>query len=362
MPDYSAEDVFWKLNFALDTKLVVKTRDISNQFVDFSLTVQNRLNERLNFSKMFEQYKRVSPIIINEDRMQNLSKLFEEIAQLHCTEIPTVKTVSDLMNLESLIPFSIILGPFKNFSDARVSISVQCISKLNEIVRRYDVDEIIAFSVIISELNLRANLLLENEDFCSSYILALLPQEIHDFLFQEVVDQEVRKINDLLKAALLEAIEKAEWVDESTRNSAKKKVSMMAEQVQIPDLKFPRFDLANCSTYDFSFSFLENSLRIGQIIMNYPLEKFNRLEWPLNFLTFSPRITSIFESVDFAFQFKLGYANINAYYLPTSNKYVIPLGVLGIPFFGLNRTHSLNFGSIGTLAGHELSQYVLRFA
>jgi predicted metalloendopeptidase len=53
---------------------------------------------------------------------------------------------------------------------------------------------------------------------------------------------------------------------------------------------------------------------------------------------------------------QMGYSVINAFYMPTSNIFVLPYGILGRPFFEINRPVSMNFGSIGMVSAHELSQ------
>lgn len=46
---------------------------------------------------------------------------------------------------------------------------------------------------------------------------------------------------------------------------------------------------------------------------------------------------------------------VNAYYSPTRNTIVFPSGILQEPFFHTSFPMSLNYGSIGTIMGHELS-------
>ncbi|KAF4525658.1 hypothetical protein B566_EDAN001258 [Ephemera danica] len=46
---------------------------------------------------------------------------------------------------------------------------------------------------------------------------------------------------------------------------------------------------------------------------------------------------------------------VNAYYTPTKNQIVFPAGILQAPFYDIRNPHSLNFGGMGVVMGHELT-------
>jgi neprilysin len=48
-------------------------------------------------------------------------------------------------------------------------------------------------------------------------------------------------------------------------------------------------------------------------------------------------------------------AAVNAYYSPTRNQIVFPSGILRVPFFHPGNPMAINYGSIGTIMGHELT-------
>lgn len=50
----------------------------------------------------------------------------------------------------------------------------------------------------------------------------------------------------------------------------------------------------------------------------------------------------------------MGPLTINAYYSPSDNKFVMPLGILQPPMYDPKRPESMNFGGIGVVIGHEL--------
>ncbi len=50
----------------------------------------------------------------------------------------------------------------------------------------------------------------------------------------------------------------------------------------------------------------------------------------------------------------MGPLTVNAYYDPSSNKFVLPLGILQYPFFNADGDLIENLGAVGAVAGHEL--------
>nr|CAD7411971.1 unnamed protein product [Timema cristinae] len=46
---------------------------------------------------------------------------------------------------------------------------------------------------------------------------------------------------------------------------------------------------------------------------------------------------------------------VNAYYTPTKNQIVFPAGILQAPFYDISHPHSLNYGGMGVVMGHELT-------
>jgi putative endopeptidase len=50
----------------------------------------------------------------------------------------------------------------------------------------------------------------------------------------------------------------------------------------------------------------------------------------------------------------MGPLTVNAYYNPTSNKFVMPIGILQYPFFDVNAPDEINLGAVGVVLGHEI--------
>ncbi|MEM7645474.1 MAG: M13 family metallopeptidase [Pseudomonadota bacterium] len=54
----------------------------------------------------------------------------------------------------------------------------------------------------------------------------------------------------------------------------------------------------------------------------------------------------------------MGPLTVNAYYSPTSNKFVMPAGILQYPFYDANLPDWVNLGAVGAVVGHELGHGV----
>lgn len=82
-------------------------------------------------------------------------------------------------------------------------------------------------------------------------------------------------------------------------------------------------------------TYFENNIKVNVYSLRENMEKINKLanksEWEM-----SP-------------------PTVNAYYTPTKNQIVFPAGILQTPFYDANFPHSLNFGAMGVVMGHELT-------
>jgi putative endopeptidase len=168
------------------------------------------------------------------------------------------------------------------------------------------------------------------------------PRELRDLLFEPSIALESKKKYHYLRTALIRAINSTAWIDENTKKKAIKKALRMAELVGIPNVHYSYENLKICSTEDFFRNKIERNFAIKKALweypLDYPLDELSRLEWPSSYLSYGQ------------------YSVVNAEYKLRSNTFVIPYGILGSPFFEVNRPASMNFGSLGMLSAHELSQ------
>lgn len=126
------------------------------------------------------------------------------------------------------------------------------------------------------------------------------------------------------------SLSRQDWMDEATRRAAKEKLSNIFWKLgytrkfdKYPGLKITKHHFAdnvmNAGKYSFDFQ----ASRLGK-----PVDK---TEWSMN-----------------AFE-------VNAYYSPARNEMVFPAGILQQPFFSDAFPDAMNYGSIGSVIGHEMS-------
>lgn len=133
-----------------------------------------------------------------------------------------------------------------------------------------------------------------------------------------------------------ERITKLDWMSESTKQMAKKKLDTMTVKIGYPDKwnnTLDSIDIVGPSTD--SNSLFENYRQITLKTLENMVEKQNKPvdkdEWMLSVYT------------------------VNAYYMPTSNEIVFPAGILQAPFYDVNQKREANLGGIGMVIAHEIT-------
>lgn len=133
-----------------------------------------------------------------------------------------------------------------------------------------------------------------------------------------------------LKEAMREHIGKLEWMDDSTKAEALKKLNAFGVKIGYPDKWRDYSDLTIERKSYFenlrraaAFSFAYNIGKIGK-----PVDK---TEWGMTPPT------------------------VNAYYSSTRNEIVFPAGILQPPFFDFKADDAVNYGGMGAVIGHEIS-------
>jgi putative endopeptidase len=133
-----------------------------------------------------------------------------------------------------------------------------------------------------------------------------------------------------LKAALHDRLIALDWISEATRKQALRKLDAIAVKIGYPDKWRDYSGLAlDGGSYVLNdlqangFEFERNLKKIGKPI--------DRTEWGITAPT------------------------VDAYYNPNFNEIVFPAGILQPPFFDARADDATNYGSIGSIIGHELT-------
>lgn len=142
------------------------------------------------------------------------------------------------------------------------------------------------------------------------------------------------KAQDMVKKieeSLSDTISKLHWMSEETKKQAQKKVDKMTVKIGYPD-KWMDYSGQDVSESGDHFYNVQQARAFG---FRYEL-------------TFANKPTD-------KSQWGMSPQTVNAYYSPPANEIVFPAGILQPPFFDAKADHSINFGGIGGVVGHELT-------
>jgi putative endopeptidase len=133
-----------------------------------------------------------------------------------------------------------------------------------------------------------------------------------------------------LISALRDDLSTLDWMSEPTRQQALHKLDAMALKIGYPD-KWRDYSAYHVARVPYvenamggdEFEFARDLAKIGKPV--------DRTEWGM-----SP-------------------PTVNAYYSPLHNEIVFPAGILQPPYFDANADDAINYGSIGSIMGHEMT-------
>ena len=151
--------------------------------------------------------------------------------------------------------------------------------------------------------------------------------------FDETCKGRALAIVEQVRQALEERLKEVDWMkSEDTRMNALKKMSKFGVKIGYPDKwkDYNSLDIKNDDeflTMVFKAREFDNKEEVKEI--NAPTDK---QKW---FMT--PQ-------------------TVNAYYHPSLNEIVFPAAILQHPFFDKNADDAVNFGSMGAVIGHEMSE------
>lgn len=158
--------------------------------------------------------------------------------------------------------------------------------------------------------------------YCETYFDESAKQDV-EAIVRQIIDVYDQRLGDM------------EWMEENTRNEARKKLASMVIKVGYPD-QWPqdKYSLSLTSPEDGGL-FVDNVLTISKAEQDYAFETrhdpVDREEWGMTPQT------------------------VNAYYNPGNNEIVFPAGILCFPFYNADAKPVANLGGIGTVIGHEIT-------
>jgi putative endopeptidase len=159
-----------------------------------------------------------------------------------------------------------------------------------------------------------------------------LDAEMIDVVFPNFPSEKIIGLGEKIRSAIIARMEQSDWLSPETRKEGIEKVKVMKLQLVKP-ANDEEWDFNPPGTYQkdkpLSNRFMVNTKRREKMIQ--------RISKPRN-----PNIWG------------MGPLTVNAYYNPTSNKFVMPIGILQYPFFDVNAPDEINLGAVGVVLGHEI--------
>ncbi len=148
--------------------------------------------------------------------------------------------------------------------------------------------------------------------------------------FPPAAKQQVLAMVGDIKAALKDRLEALSWMGAETRAAAVKKLSAIVVKIGYPD-----------KWRDYSSLEIKRQPYILNVLAAQAFEVRRRL-------------ARIGKPVD-RDEWGMSPPTVNAYYSPNRNEIVFPAGILQTPYFNPQADDASNYGSIGSVIGHEIT-------
>jgi putative endopeptidase len=171
---------------------------------------------------------------------------------------------------------------------------------------------------------------------CTSLVMGRFGRELDaemiDVVFPNFPSQKIINLGEKIRSAIISRMEKSDWLSAATKKEGIEKVKVMKLQLVKP---------ANDEEWDFN---LPAKYEANKPLSNLFKVNQKRREKMIHRIS-KPRNPNIWG---------MGPLTVNAYYNPTSNKFVMPIGILQYPFFDVNAPDEINLGAVGVVLGHEI--------
>ena len=159
-----------------------------------------------------------------------------------------------------------------------------------------------------------------------------LDQELVDQIFPGFPSDRVVAMAERVRGAIVAGLATNTWLKPETRKIAANKMQVARLQLVKP---------ATDEEWDFN---LPADYTPDHPVQNDRLWQLKHLEKTLARFA-SPRNQNLWG---------MGPLTVNAYYSPSDNKFVLPIGILQYPFYDPKASEEENLGAIGAVIGHEL--------
>lgn len=137
-----------------------------------------------------------------------------------------------------------------------------------------------------------------------------------------------------IKLAFADRIKSLDWMSDSTKEMALKKLSTFTVKIGYPD-KWKDYSELKIEKAPEKASYFNNAVNAARFEVE---EEIAKLEKPVD-----------------KTEWEMTPQTVNAYYNPLFNEIVFPAGILQPPFYNYKADEAVNYGGIGAVIGHEIS-------
>lgn len=175
---------------------------------------------------------------------------------------------------------------------------------------------------------------------CTQDVMGRFVKEIDSELFTKFFpnfpEKKFVSLLEKVRGSILEGLKANKWLTKKAKANAIKKIKAATFQVVKPKNE-KEWDFNPKATYSPT-AYLNNKKILAAKLTT---REFERLGKPVD------------KNV-----WHMGPLTVNAYYSPTSNKFVMPAGILQYPFYDPSLPDWVNLGAVGAVVGHELGHGV----
>lgn len=180
----------------------------------------------------------------------------------------------------------------------------------------------------------------DRQERCTSAVMSAfnkeLDQELIRRVFKNFPNEKMEEVVKKIRLSILKGIENNAWLSAESKKGALEKIEKAELQIIQPKTA-EEWDFKPIQEYSDKYPY-ENAKRLALLSHKRTMEKLrkgvNQKAWGMGPLT------------------------VNAYYDPTKNKFVMPMGILQYPFFDTEGDVIENLGAVGSVVGHELGHSI----
>ncbi|UJR35374.1 hypothetical protein I4U23_028131 [Adineta vaga] len=164
----------------------------------------------------------------------------------------------------------------------------------------------------------------------NEYVGDLLGKLYVDRYFSSEAKQRVLNLTNHLMDIYRNRLMRNKWMHDKTKEKALIKLDQMSKKIGYPP-QWKTYENVHTNRWSYFQSMAS--------IFEYNFQK---------------KINDLSRPVD-KYEWDISVQTVNAFYMPTKNEIIFPAGILQEPFFMSDGDDAINYGSIGSFIGHEMT-------